>query len=305
MFIENSIIVALIGLFVMLALVFLKGIYDGIMDEIEFHVEDSKGFEALEITLIIISGAVIIKHYGLKYIIQYLLGGGAGEKLGEAFVYDIGRGLGIAIRFSFKGPGYITKYLIRLKQKRALAKEYKKSQKTYSNVSSSSTQSCDNSTNKKLLYLLDGSNILHWEQDTRGISLDILCSICDFLKSHGEDSFVLFDASAPHVLRENNRPDLERFNSLIKNDSDHFRVIPAGTRADEYLLEEARREPKAVILTNDRYLDHYDKYCDVLDEGRECVQHGMIMRNGDICFLDIDLSIPVIRTPSNQQHNND
>ena len=149
--------------------------------------------------------------------------------------------------------------------------------------------------NQKTTYLLDGSNILHWEEETRGLSLDILCSITDYLKSKRKEFFVLFDATAPYRLKKYNKADLERLNILLKTDPSHFRIIPGGTRADEYLLEEARRDPHAIILTNDRYRDHFEKYPDVLSSERRCVQHGMIMKNGDICFLDINLSIPIAR----------
>ena len=153
-------------------------------------------------------------------------------------------------------------------------------------------------------YLLDGSNILHWEEETRGISLDILCSITDYLKQNRKDFFVLFDATAPYRLKENNNADLNRLNALLKTDPSHFRIIPGGTRADEYLLEEARRDPNAIILTNDRYRDHFEDYPDVLSAERRCVQHGMIMKNGDICFLGINLSIPIRRDESVYSKNN-
>ena len=160
------------------------------------------------------------------------------------------------------------------------------------------TKKTDSTKTKKnqTIYLLDGSNILHWEKETRGVSLDALCSITDYLKSKRENYYVLFDASAPHVLREKNGSELERFNSLLKNDPSHFKMIPAGTRADEYLLEEARRDPKAVILTNDLYRDHVKLYPDVLNDRERRIQQGMIMRGDkDILFRGINLSIPIKR----------
>ena len=154
-----------------------------------------------------------------------------------------------------------------------------------------------NSKKSQTVYLLDGSNIIHWEKETHGVSLDVLCSIIDYLKSAGEDYYVLFDASAPHVLRENNRVELERFKSLLSNDPFRVRMIPAGTRADEDLLEEARRDPKAVILTNDQYRDHVKMYPDVLNDRERRIQHGMIMKGDkDILFRGINLSIPIKRS---------
>ena len=296
-FFKNSIALALIGFLFFLVLVLLKGIYDGIWDKDDMgpHGLLSSSFEILENVLFVFLAVLVVIYYGFKYVLQFLLGCSIGCKLGELISYDIGRGIGCAIRSIFKGIGYGAKYIKKKRMERAIDKDLKEMHRQSSISSSSAVPICDDITNRNISFLLDGSNIIHWEEDTRGISLDILCSITDYLKSKGKNYFVLFDATAPHRLKENNKEDFDRFNMLLKSDP-CFRVIPAGTRADEYLLEEARRDPQAVILTNDRYLDHYDKYPDVLDEGRQCVQHGMIMRNGDICFLDINLSIPITRS---------
>lgn len=171
---------------------------------------------------------------------------------------------------------------------------------------SSATQNCSpqgqsNRTRKSdetilnSIYLLDGSNILCLEKDTRGMSLDVLCSITDYLKEQGANYHVYFDATAPHRLRENNKADLERFNSLIKNDPRHYEIIPARTRADSYLLEEAHRNPKAIILTNDKYEDYYERYPDVLNDWKRRIQPMKIMLDGSIWFERINLSIPLKR----------
>lgn len=148
-------------------------------------------------------------------------------------------------------------------------------------------------------YLLDGSNILCLEKDTRGMSLDVLCSITDYLKEQGANYHVYFDATAPHRLRENNKADLGRFDLLIKNDPRHIEIIPARTRADSYLLEEAHRNPMAIILTNDKYEDYFERYPDVLNDWKRRIQPMKIMLDGSIWFERINLSIPLKRGPWN------
>ena len=148
-------------------------------------------------------------------------------------------------------------------------------------------------------YLLDGSNILCLEKDTRGMSLDVLCSITDYLKDQGANYHVYFDATAPHRLRENNKADLGRFDLLTKNNPRHFEIIPARTRADSYLLEEAHRNPRAIILTNDKYEDYFERYPDVLNDWKRRIQPMKIMLDGSIWFERINLSIPLKRGPWN------
>ena len=147
---------------------------------------------------------------------------------------------------------------------------------------------------------MDGSNLLRQEEETHGISLDVICSITDYLKDHGCNYYVLFDANARHVVNENNKADLKRFDSLLKKDPSHFRLVPGGIIADDYLLEEARRNPSAVILTNDRYRDHFDEYPDVLNDSERRLQPMQFMMDGSIWFKRIDLSIPIKRGDLNR-----
>ena len=51
-------------------------------------------------------------------------------------------------------------------------------------------------------YLLDGSNILHWDEYRTGISLKHLLAITDHLKKAGQPFQVFFDATAPHILKK-------------------------------------------------------------------------------------------------------
>jgi len=148
---------------------------------------------------------------------------------------------------------------------------------------------------QNLTYLLDGSNLLRQEEESHGISLDVICSITDYLKNIGANYYVLFDANAPHIVKEYNSADLARFYSLLKNDSSHFRLVPGGTIADIPLLEEARRNPNAIILTNDRYRDHFNEYPDVLNDSERRLQPMQFMMDGSIWFSRINLSIPLKR----------
>lgn len=176
------------------------------------------------------------------------------------------------------------------RRKTGTTKKATKNTKKESKESQSPKKSNDN-----LIYLLDGSNLLRQEEETHGISLDVICSITDYLKDHGSNYYVLFDANARHVVNENNKADLKRFDLLLKKEPSHFRLVPGGKPADGYLLEEARRNPNAVILTNDRYRDHFDEYPDVLNDSERCLQPMQFMMDGSIWFSGIDLSIPMKR----------
>jgi uncharacterized membrane protein len=176
------------------------------------------------------------------------------------------------------------------RRKTGTTKKATKNTKKTSKKSQTAEKSNDN-----LIYLLDGSNLLRREQDARGISLDVICSIIDYLKDHGLNYYVFFDANARHVLEENNKAELKRFDSLLKKDSSHFQLVPGGKPADDSLLHEAHENPNAIILTNDRYRDYSQKYPDVLSDSERRIQPMQFQIDGSIWFSGINLSIPMKR----------
>ena len=139
-------------------------------------------------------------------------------------------------------------------------------------------------------YLLDGSNILHWGASRTGISLKHLLVITDHLKKANQAFQVFFDASAPHVLKKNAPQEADVYEKLLKDDPEHFCQVPAGTRADDFLLLQADANKDALILTQDLFRDHVDKYPWLKTERR--VIPGMVMNNL-IFFPEISLQISI------------
>ena len=139
-------------------------------------------------------------------------------------------------------------------------------------------------------YLLDGSNILHWDEYRSGISLKHLLAITDHLKTAGQPFQVFFDATAPHLLKKHAPQEVEIYENLLKDDPNHFCQVPAGTRADDFLLLQADANKDALILTQDLFRDHVEKYPWLKTERR--VIPGMVMNNL-IFFPGISLQISV------------
>lgn len=143
------------------------------------------------------------------------------------------------------------------------------------------------------MFLLDGTNILYWNQ-RNNISLDCVKAITTYLKAKGEDYMVIFDASTPYVLKKKQPAEHSEYESLLKRDPEHFTQVPAGTCADVFLLEEAKTNPEAVILTQDLFRDHKYEYPEVLNQ-RDRIASGMFL-NGKVVFPALKFSIPMNRS---------
>lgn len=143
------------------------------------------------------------------------------------------------------------------------------------------------------MFLLDGTNILYWNQ-RNGISLDCVKAITTYLKAKGEDYMVIFDATTPYVLKKKQPAEHSEYESLLKHDPEHFTQVPADTCADVFLLEEAKTNPEAVILTQDLFRDHKYEYPEVLNQ-RDRIASGMFL-NGRVVFPSLKFSIPMNRS---------
>lgn len=136
------------------------------------------------------------------------------------------------------------------------------------------------------LHLLDGSNIIHWDHSENGVSLSPVIAITEELERRGERYQVFFDATAKHLFKHD-PVQLAKYENLLK-DSEHFQQVPAGSRADDFLLVIAQSEPGSVILTQDRYRDYEDQYPEIVNSDR--IVPGMMLRNM-IFFPKINLQI--------------
>lgn len=139
------------------------------------------------------------------------------------------------------------------------------------------------------IYLLDGSNILCWEEPRYGITLNKVLAMTDHFDRNGIAYQVFFDATAPHWLKTLPGEEYTRYQELLTQRADLFRQVPAQTSADDFLLAAADRNPTAVILSNDCFRDHRQEY-PWLGSGNR-VAHGMFLSNM-IFFPKISLKIP-------------
>lgn len=144
--------------------------------------------------------------------------------------------------------------------------------------------------NDKKLYLIDGTNVIHWDSFHNGCTLKNLLIITEYFEHCGMEYQVYFDASTPHRLRKTSAQEAARYDKLLKQHSHRFRQVPAGTQADAFLLALADHNPDAVILSNDLYRDYQDRYPWLKTEKR--VFSGMKL-DEMVYFPGISLNIPV------------
>ena len=143
------------------------------------------------------------------------------------------------------------------------------------------------------MFLLDGTNMLYWDEIRSGISLQHILNVTEYLRNSGKKFIVYFDASTLHRHLNHSPEDCARYKKLLKTFPDNFRQVPAGSRADDILLIEADQNPKAIILSNDRYRDYEEQYAWLKEQKR--VAPGMVLSD-KIVFPKINLIISVSRT---------
>ena len=138
-----------------------------------------------------------------------------------------------------------------------------------SNVSSPRTEGPE--------YLLDGSNIIHWNKYSKNISLECVLALTRELEKAGKSFHVYFDATTRHVLKKECPDELQTYEHLLNDCPEHYHQVPAGTSADDFMLFLANQKPDSLIITNDQFKDHIDQYPWVKDRGR--LLHGMVLDN--------------------------
>jgi Zc3h12a-like Ribonuclease NYN domain len=111
--------------------------------------------------------------------------------------------------------------------------------------------------------LVDGSNVMHWEDNTPHI--EPIRRVVRALKAQGLDPGVVFDANAGwklvgHFLGE------RELGQLLDLPQDQILVVPKGSPADPWLLTTAR-DFGARIVTNDRYRDWATDHPEVAEPG--------------------------------------
>lgn len=117
---------------------------------------------------------------------------------------------------------------------------------------------------RKVEVLVDGSNVMHWADDTP--QLDSLKKVVADLTAKGYTPGVIFDANVGYKLFGRYRDDFYMARCLGLP-TDQVLVVPKGEPADRILLE-ASRERMAPIVTRDRFRDWGADFPEVNEPGR-------------------------------------
>ncbi len=136
-------------------------------------------------------------------------------------------------------------------------------------------------SSEECIYLLDGSNIMHWNTD-RGPCLEPVLAITDEFDRQGISYIAIFDASARHVLEKKAGAGAQ-LQRLYKR-KEQFKEAPAGVQADAFLLSVADRRPGSVIVSNDLYRD-YQKNYPWLKQAADRRMTGMVI-NGEVVTVN-------------------
>ena len=98
------------------------------------------------------------------------------------------------------------------------------------------------------LLVVDGSNVSYRENKAR---LKHLEEVLDLLRHRfqGADLLVYCDASLRHQFRGKER---QRFEALLAKDPT-FRQAPKGRKADDFILAHAAENPRAIVVSHDRF----------------------------------------------------
>jgi uncharacterized protein YegL len=119
--------------------------------------------------------------------------------------------------------------------------------------------------------LLDGMNISFWRADCQS-DIAITLSLARELQKRNIPFLVYFDAT----MRYQKNLEQDKFEQLLKDDPEHFVMIPAGIRADDFILQHADRTGSNVI-SNDCFRDFAKQYSWVGDRSR--FYRGMVIKN--------------------------
>ena len=137
--------------------------------------------------------------------------------------------------------------------------------------------------------VVDGSNVMHWQDDTPRI--EPLRDVLDRLARMGFTAGVVFDANAGYLLAGKYQHD-HAFSRLLNLPEDRIMVVPKGTPADPVILTSAR-DLNARVVTNDRYRDWAQDY-------PEIARPGFLIRGGyrgGALWLELDAARTEGRIP--------
>lgn len=119
--------------------------------------------------------------------------------------------------------------------------------------------------------LLDGMNISFWRGNGQS-DIAITLHAAQELRRRNIPFMVYFDAT----MRHQKNLEQDKFNQLLKDDPEHFVMIPAMIRADDFILQHADRTG-GNIISNDCFRDFAGNYNWVGDRSR--FYRGMVIKN--------------------------
>ena len=141
---------------------------------------------------------------------------------------------------------------------------------------------------EKKMYILDGSNIIHWNDMMNGVRLQNVLALINEIKARNMDYIVFFDASARHQMVPG---DAAKYEHLLKNDPEHFRQVPAKNQADDFILHLADITPESTIISGDTYHQYENQYVWLKGHTKRVVS-GMVFGN-EIFIPKLSWSIPI------------
>ena len=106
--------------------------------------------------------------------------------------------------------------------------------------------------------LVDGTNVCFWNRNAA--SLVPVLALAKVLDAEGADWQACFDASTRHHLSKGGTGEAALYEELLRTKPDRFAEAPTGIQADIFLLEAAAAERRSVVITNDRFRDHEERF---------------------------------------------
>ncbi|WOJ95599.1 hypothetical protein R0137_10075 [Congregibacter brevis] len=104
-------------------------------------------------------------------------------------------------------------------------------------------------------FVLDGTNIalLHGPKHPE---LRYVLAIAEFCRENGASVSCFFDANTGYLFKDNREEQSACFETLTTAQpwARHFCIVPSGTQADPWILEDAK-EKLADVVSNDRFKD--------------------------------------------------
>ena len=135
--------------------------------------------------------------------------------------------------------------------------------------------------------IVDGSNVIF--ADGSKLVAGLKTSV-DAITSKGSGCFVFLDANIFHKLEEmeNGAAQVMMLKGMIAEANGTIALVPAGARADDFILKKADTEG-CHVLSNDRYQPYLERY-PWIDQGRV---HRFSFVEGRLMIPDLDVDVSI------------